>query len=86
MKSILFFDLLTKDRRRIEKSIGTLDQFAGRVWRTIVRDDDRAREIIRAAHEAARVPLRFLVIDEAEFAAGWGVITQSAVFGGPFSQ
>jgi len=84
MKTVILFDLRAAERRRIEKAIGQLDQFAQNVFRTVARDDERARETIVKAQRAAKANLRFLVIDEAAFVAGWGIIGDDIAFGGPF--
>jgi hypothetical protein len=82
-KTIMFFNLKADERRRVERVVGKLDRFADRVYRLIVRDE-YARGFICAAQKAMQSPLRFLVMDEGAFAAGWGVTYGDAAFGGPF--
>lgn len=85
MKSILFFDLRAAERRRIVKAVGQLDQFSNHAWRMIARDDSHAKMLIDSVQRAARASVRFLVTDEAAFAAGWGICSADAAFGGPFT-
>lgn len=82
---VLFFDIKAKQRRAIEKAVGSLYQFSDSVWTLTTRNRDRAKRAITQAQRAARCPLKFLVTDEAVFVKGWGVHAGGAAFGGPFS-
>jgi len=84
MKAVLLFNLRAADRRRVERAVGKLDQFADRVLRAVVRDDERARDFILAAQRAAGRSFVFLVMEEIDFVKSWGVVSDEIAFGGPF--
>jgi hypothetical protein len=83
-KTIMFFNLRAAERRRIERAVGGLSHFDGRTYITPASSDERAQEILVAAQRAAKVPLRFLVIDTSAFTEGWGIVYSDMAFGGPF--